>query len=270
MKSIKSKILVNMLPVVLIGSILIGAVSAVLNYKGTYAVLESTIVPAADIASEAINEDLEGYWATLTEAAALDVFHTSKPDDTALIKRSEGIASRNGFMYLGKLDAQGIGPSGENNSDQDYFKQCRERVAPVISNLVHNGDQMVFIMASPILTNGKFDGLVYGAVDAAFLTEIVSSLHIGKSGQAYILDEYGNVIGHPDPSYVADGVNMIEQAKSDKSVADIAAIHERMIKGESGFDTYKFGGDNKIFGYTPIEGEQGWRPASRNSWRRLK
>ena len=49
MKSIKSKILVNMLPVVLIGSILIGAVSAVLNYKGTYAVLESTIVPAADI-----------------------------------------------------------------------------------------------------------------------------------------------------------------------------------------------------------------------------
>ena len=70
---------------------------------------------------------------------------------------------------------------------------------------------------------GKFDGLVYGAVDASFLTEIVSGLHIGESGQAYILDEYGDVIGHPDPSYVVDGVNIIDQAKSDRSVADIAA-----------------------------------------------
>ena len=258
MKSIKSKILVNMLPVVLIGSILIGAVSAILNYRGTYAVLESTIGPAADIAGEAINEKLNGYWGTLTEAAALDVFHTSKPSDKALIERSEGIASRNGFMYLGKLDAQGIGPSGTNNSDQDYFKWCKERLSPVISNPIHDGAQVVFLMASPILTNGKFDGLVYGAVDASFLTEIVSGLHIGESGQAYILDEYGDVIGHPDPSYVVDGVNIIDQAKSDRSVADIAAIHERMIRGESGFDTYKFDGDSKIFGYAPIVGEQGW------------
>ena len=258
MKSIKSKILVNMLPVVLAGALLIGVVSVVLNYKGTYAVLESTVGPIAEVAGKTIEEDLEGYWATLTEAASLDVFHTSKPSDKALIERSEGIASRNGFMYLGKLDAQGIGPSGTNNSDQDYFKWCKERLSPVISNPIHDGAQVVFLMASPILTNGKFDGLVYGAVDASFLTEIVSGLHIGESGQAYILDEYGDVIGHPDPSYVVDGVNIIDQAKSDRSVADIAAIHERMIRGESGFDTYKFDGDSKIFGYAPILGEQGW------------
>ncbi|WP_303900560.1 methyl-accepting chemotaxis protein [Anaerotruncus colihominis] len=258
MKSIKSKILVNMLPVVLIGSILIGVVSAILNYRGTYAILESTIGPAADIAGEAINEKLNGYWATLTEAAALDVFHTSKPNDKALIEQSEQIASRNGFIHLGKIDAQGIAMSGSNLSDQDYFKWCKERVAPVISNPIRDGNQVVFLMASPILTNGKFDGLVYGAVDAAFLTDIVSNLHIGESGQAYILDEYGSVIGHPNPSYVVDGVNIIDQAKSDRSVADIAAIHERMIRGESGFDTYKFDGDSKIFGYAPIVGEQGW------------
>ena len=105
MKSIKSKILVNMLPVVLIGSILIGAVSAILNYRGTYAVLESTIGPAADIAGEAINEKLNGYWGTLTEAASLDVFHTSKPSDKALIERSEGCLLYTSPLVCGPMTA---------------------------------------------------------------------------------------------------------------------------------------------------------------------
>lgn len=60
MKSIKSKILVNMLPVVLAGALLIGVVSVVLNYKGTYAVLESTVGPIAEVAGKTIEEDLEG------------------------------------------------------------------------------------------------------------------------------------------------------------------------------------------------------------------
>lgn len=258
MKSIKSKILVSMMAVVLVGSVLIGTTTAISNYKGTNAVLRSTVGPMAGIASQTVVEKLDGYWATLTEAASLDVYHTSGPSDAALIGRSAGIASRNGFIEMGKLDAQGIGPDSRNESGQAYFKACKQRLAPVISDMIYENNRQSFIMASPILTDGKFVGLVYGKVDASFLTEIVQHLNIGESGQAYILDAYGNMIAHPDPTYVSNRVNIINQAKSDKSMAPIAAIQERMLKGETGFATYQYGGDGKIFGYAPIAGEQGW------------
>ncbi|MFR4990576.1 MAG: methyl-accepting chemotaxis protein, partial [Anaerotruncus colihominis] len=77
MKSIKSKILVSMLAVALVGSILIGGIAAVTEVQSTYEVLETTIVPIAQVASRTIEEKLDNYWSTLTEAAALDVYHTS-------------------------------------------------------------------------------------------------------------------------------------------------------------------------------------------------
>ncbi|WP_195463188.1 methyl-accepting chemotaxis protein [Anaerotruncus colihominis] len=258
MKSIKSKILVSMLAVALVGSILIGGIAAVTEVQSTYEVLETTIVPIAQVASRTIEEKLDNYWSTLTEAAALDVYHTSGPSDAALIERSAGIASRNGFIEIGKLDERGVGAGSRDESGQAYFEACKQTLAPAISDIIYEGDRQAFIMASPILTDGKFDGLVYGKVDAAFLTEVVRSMNIGESGYAYILDAHGNVIAYPDASYVSNGVNMIEQAKNDRSLTKLASLHERMLQGESGFDTYRYNGDGKLFGYVPISGEQGW------------
>ena len=74
-----------------------------------------------------------------------------------------------------------------------------------------------FCWRSPILKNGRFDGIVYGGVNAEFLNDIVKGLTVGEEGQAYILDAKGNVIGHPNSSYVMDGVNFIKQAETDPS-----------------------------------------------------
>ena len=63
---------------------------------------------------------------------------------------------------------------------------------------------------------------------------------------------------------------MIEAAKTDPSVADVAAVNQRMLQGETGFGTYNFYGDNKFVGFAPISGNQAWSIAIEASQREFK
>ena len=141
---------------------------------------------------------------------------------------------------------------------------------PYISDIMHDGQRMIFLLEVPIITNGRFDGVVYGGISADFLSDIVANLSIGSDGAAYVLDNRGNVIGHREASIVEEGANMIEAAKTDSSAADVAAVNQRMIQGESGFGAYNFYGDNKFVGFAPIGGHQEWSIAIETSQREFK
>ena len=258
MKSIKSKIRISMLAVVLISSVLIGIIGTISNARGVNILLEATLGSSVTTAARAVEWKLDNYWAPLKEAASTEQFINNASTNPELVEATQGIASRNGFLYVGKMDRNGTASTGENYGTTDYFLECKETQVPVITDLMHDGNRMIFLMEVPIFKNGQFDGVVYGAVDAEFLTDIVSELHLGEQGQAYILDAHGSVIGHPDPSYAVNGVNIIEQAKNDPSVSDIAAVHELMLNGETGLSSYTFDGDYKYFGYAPIDGSEGW------------
>ncbi len=270
MKSIKSKIRMIVLALLVVNSVLIGVITSLLNVKGIDRIMETTVAPVSRITAQAVKWRLDNYWAPLTEAASLGIFLDSQPTDPELIAFTEEIASRNGFLYVGKMDANGIAYGGVDYGDTDYFLKCKETLRPVISDLIYDGNQTIFLLEVPILKNGRFDGIVYGGVNAEFLSDIVKGLTVGEEGQAYILDAKGNVIGHPDPSYVMDGVNFIKQAETDPSLEQVAAVHRSMIAGETGISSYRFDGDNKCFGYTPVGGEQGWSVGVEISHREFK
>lgn len=270
MKSIKSKIRMIVLALLVVNSVLIGVITSLLNVKGIDRIMETTVAPVSRITAQAVKWRLDNYWAPLTEAASLGIFLDSQPTDPELIAFTEEIASRNGFLYVGKMNANGIAYGGVDYGDTDYFLKCRETLRPVISDLIYDGNQTIFLLEVPILKNGRFDGIVYGGVNAEFLNDIVKGLTVGEEGQAYILDAKGNVIGHPNSSYVMDGVNFIKQAETDPSLEQVAAVHRSMIAGETGVSSYRFDGDNKCFGYTPVGGEQGWSVGVEISHREFK
>lgn len=258
MKSIKSKILLRMLSVVLIGSITIGLVTALMNAKGIDSLLEKTVGPATSMAASAVKWKMDNYWAPLKEAAAMDVFREEEPTSEVLDAVTSDMAARNGFIYIGKMDVNGTASTGDNYGSMDYFTACRDSKEPYITDIMNDGAQMVFILEVPIITDGQFDGIAYGAVNADFLTDIMADLGMGEDGFAYVLDKHGSVIGHEDSTYVEEGSNMITAAEQDASLSDIADVHKHMINGETGFGAYNFFGDNKMVGYAPIGGEQDW------------
>lgn len=270
MKSIKSKIQISMLLVVLVSSVLIGVITALLNASGIDDVMTKTLGPATQMAADAVEWKMGNYWTALQEAASSDIFRESDPAAPELIPVREDIAQRNGFLYIGKMDAGGFSSTGYNYAGEDYFQQCKATMKPYISDIMNDGQQMIFLLEVPIITDGRFDGVVYGGISADFLSEIVSNLAMGSDGVAYVLDNKGNVIGHREVSIVEEGSNMIEAAKTNPDVADVAAVNQRMIQGESGFGAYNFYGDNKFVGFAPIGGNQEWSIAIEASQREFK
>ncbi|MDE6764361.1 MAG: HAMP domain-containing protein [Oscillospiraceae bacterium] len=258
MKSIKSKILLCMLTVVLIGSVTIGIITALLNATGIDKLMEKTVGPATSMAANAVKWKMDNYWAPLKEAAAMDVFREEEPTSEVLAKVTSDMAARNGFIYIGKMDVNGTASTGDNYGDMDYFTACRDSKEPYITDIMNDGNQMVFILEVPIITDGQFDGIAYGAVNADFLTDIMLSLKMGDNGFAYVLNSHGSIIGHENSIYVEEGSNMIAAAEQDASLSDIADVHKHMINGETGIGAYNFFGDNKMVGYAPIGGEQNW------------
>ena len=270
MKSIKSKIQVSMLSAVLVSAVLIGVITAFLNASGIDDVMTKTLGPATQMAADAVEWRMGNYWTALQEAASSDIFRESDPTAPELVPVREDIAQRNGFLYTGKIDASGFSSTGYNYGEEDYFQQCRATMAPYISDIMNDGEQLIVLLEVPIITDGRFDGVVYGGISADFLSDIVINLAMGSNGVAYVLDHRGNVIGHRDLSVVEEGSNMIETAKTNPDVADVAAVNQRMLEGETGFGTYNFYGDNKFVGFAPIGGNQQWSIAIETSQREFK
>ena len=270
MKSIKSKIQISMLLVVLVSSVLIGVITALLNASGIDDVMTKTLGPATQMAADAVEWKMGNYWTALQEAASSDIFRESDPAAPELIPIREDIAQRNGFLYVGKMNASGFSSTGYSYADEDYFQQCKSTMKPYISDIMNDGQQMIFLLEVPIITNDRLDGVVYGGISADFLSDIVVDLAMGSDGVAYVLDNKGNVIGHREVSIVEEGSNMIEAAKTNPDVADVAAVNQRMIQGESGFGAYNFYGDNKFVGFAPIGGNQEWSIAIEASQREFK
>lgn len=259
-----------MLLVVLVSSVLIGVITALLNASGIDDVMTKTLGPATQMAADAVEWKMGNYWTALQEAASSDIFRESDPAAPELIPIREDIAQRNGFLYIGKMDAGGFSSTGYNYAGEDYFQQCKSTMKPYISDIMNDGQQMIFLLEVPIITNDRLDGVVYGGISADFLSDIVVDLAMGSDGVAYVLDNKGNVIGHREVSIVEEGSNMIEAAKTNPDVADVAAVNQRMIQGESGFGAYNFYGDNKFVGFAPIGGNQEWSIAIEASQREFK
>lgn len=254
----------------LVGSVLIGVITALLNAAGIDDMMAKTLGPATQMAADAVEWRMDNYWTALQEAAASDIFRESAPDAPELVPVRDEIASRNGFIYTGKMDADGLSSTGYSYAEEEYFQQCKENMKPYISDIMNDGQRMIFLLEVPIIIDGRFEGVVYGGINADFLSDIVVNLSMGNDGVAYILDNKGNVIGHRERSVVESGSNMIEAAKTDASVADVAAVNQRMIQGETGFGAYTFYGDNKFVGFAPIDGNQEWSIAIETSQREFK
>ncbi|PTN37915.1 methyl-accepting chemotaxis protein [Desulfonatronum sp. SC1] len=143
--------------------------------------------------------------------------------------------------------------------DRAYFQQAMAGNT-VFSNVIISRvtNQPVLILATPIRgERGQVQAVLIARLDATLLSEITDDIGYGAAGYSYIIDEKGALIAHGNRQFVLDQRNFIEEAKTDSQFTQLAAMFQRMVKGESGFDAYPFMGTNRYFGFAPIPGT-GW------------
>ncbi|MEG2500332.1 MAG: methyl-accepting chemotaxis protein [Oscillospiraceae bacterium] len=267
MKSIKAKILVNMIVTVAVSLIMLGAVCIFINYNSTQKLLGQTMTETASVTAERISKDLEIVMNIAKETgsiARLSAETSTVADKQTIIDQK---VKTYGFARGNILDASGKSIfDGKDYSDRDYFKAAMKGDGyvsdPVLSKITGTYS---LIIAAPLWDKGipgtRVVGAVYFAPQPEFLIDIVSEIKVSPTGSCYIIDKNGFTIADPNIDAVNNRENIQEMAKTDSSLKVLSDIHDRMHAGETGFHKYIFGGVPKFSGFAPIPAAAGWSVA---------
>ena len=227
-KSIRTKFLVSILPVMLIGFFVFFGVS--------YKMASNMLVADADMIGKGVGKQaaLEVRRIFETNEVHLEVAARSDAirhgDDAAKMARMQEIKQDtdvfSNIFYLG-VDGIGFDADGSalDRSERDYFKKAVQTQKTVISEPVISAisGKVVTIIAVPVMENGVLTGIVAGAVGLDNFNDTLSKMATYRTGQLVVMDETGLVIIHPnEPAQVGklDFSKEVSSVKISTSLVD--------------------------------------------------
>ncbi len=156
MKTIRAKIMLHMTLTLVIALLIVGGIAMVLNYTSTISTLEQTMTETAQIASERVYHELNGYKNVISEVGCI-----SELSDPALpsVKKKEIVdaqAEHFGFVRGNLLNQNGVSLfTGQDFSDRDYFQASIQGAASVSEPLISKiTGEMSIIISAPLEAGG--------------------------------------------------------------------------------------------------------------------
>lgn len=250
--------------ILIISLVLVGGVSCYLNFSSTAASARQSAEEMATLAAQRVIHEMQTY-----EKIAYETGSVARLADAerAVEDKKEIIDQRvatHGLMRGNIINKNGKSIfDGNDYSEREYFKVAMTGVAytstPLVSKIT--GDLSI-IVAAPLweggIPNTSVVGVVYYAPTETFLNDIVASIKISENGSCFILDKNGTTIAHEDMERVKSSENVIALSQTEPDLADLAAIQQKMVAGESGYSNYHFNGEAKTVAYAPIPDTDGW------------
>lgn len=151
---------------------------------------------------------------------------------------------------------------GNDYSDRAYIQEALQGSVSISEPLISKvTGELSIIVAAPIWEDGNPDstvaGVIYFVPPETFLNEIVSTIHVSEHSGAYMINQNGDTIADTTLDTIMNQ-NIENEAQSDSSLKDLAALHSAMREGKNGFGSYEINGAAKFLAYAPVEGTNGW------------
>ncbi|HQI02551.1 MAG TPA: cache domain-containing protein, partial [Deltaproteobacteria bacterium] len=142
------------------------------------------------------------------------------------------------------------GLEGRNFSFRTYFRVGKELGVPFVSDIIMVGGEQnkdipgrfeTFVISFPLKgKDGKFNGVIGCAIDLANITaHYVAPIRPSETGYAWLLDETGMILYHPNPKWV--GMNLydivLKLQRQGDSISGVQTIRHAMeIKNDGMFE----------------------------------
>ncbi|QGG48927.1 methyl-accepting chemotaxis protein [Heliorestis convoluta] len=263
-QGIKGKFILSFLVVIIAVTTAIGTTSYFYAKKAILTEIEDAMDAFAREGSKLVNSQLSRQLIFLEALAERRIV----TDDTSWeekVRILQNEAQRMGYQDFYLADPSGmarqftIEEAWPDVRDRPYFHQAlagKPAVSDVIISRVTG--QPVIVFAVPVFRDDQVAGVFFGTRDGTGLSTLAGGITIGRGGYAYIINEKGTFIAHPNEALVLETFNPIEEAQTQPELRELAAIMENhMIQGESGVAYYFFDGAERVVAYGPIEGT-GW------------
>lgn len=227
-KSIRTKFLVSILPVMLIGFFVFFGVS--------YKMASNMLVEDADTIGKGVGKQaaLEVQRLFDTNEAYLKIAAKSDAmvhgDREAKIRALQDVKQNTEvFSNLAYTDVNGIGFDSDGNdldrSSRAYLPQVVQSGKTIVSEPVISDvtGKVVSVIAVPVIENGVVTGVVGGSIGLSRFDETLSKMATYRTGQLVVMDETGLVIIHPnEPAQVGklDFSKEVSSVKISTSLVD--------------------------------------------------
>jgi len=159
-------------------------------------------------------------------------------EDILLINRGGNAMSLNGEAQV---------------SQRDYFtKSLQGQDALSEAYVSPRTDKRVIVFSSPIERDGAIVGVLALEILLTEFSDVVAKTEVA-GGYAFVLDEDGTVIAHPDNERI-----LKTNFATDSDISEtLKKMSQDMIAGETGYATYEFQGEEKSAAYATVS-NTGW------------
>lgn len=266
MKSIRRKITVCLMATVLIALIAVGSSSITLNYRSTIATLNQMMSETAVLAAERIEQELTAYKNVAIDTGCIPQLSDSSVPTTEKQAIIDERVKMHGFQRGNVIGTDGYSIfDGKDYSDREYIKQAMQGNVyvsePLISKIT---GELSIMVAAPLYAGGSRDsqivGVVYFVPPETFLNDIVSSIKIGESSRAYMINKSGITIADVTLDTITTQ-NIEQESQNNASLKDQANLHKAMRQGQNGFGSFHGSDGIRFSAYAPVNDTDGWSVA---------
>ena len=212
----------------IVGVILIISLS-VMIYFSTQVITEETNSLSENrnlISTEYVKSEIEGFLkpneGIIETFANNNLFEKENMDlDTLHNELSEIQQENDQFrnVYFGSVNGEMILaptqnlPDDYDPRDRSWYSNAIEKNGVIWTDIYEDASTGVLMIsvAAPIKTNENLKGVIAGDITLDYLSEVVADFSIGENGFAYITNNQGELLAHPDSDVLAEKPNMFER-----------------------------------------------------------
>lgn len=177
-------------------------------------------------------------------------------DDKVDFLHEESIRMHYDSFWMSDLNGTAVQISKDKETmeikDQKYFKNALDGKSSYTDAFIDG--RPVMVVSAPIYEKYKITGVALAICNDLMSQGVSSDYKYGDTGYSYILNKKGEIISHPNNTYVAERLDLLEDSKSKPEQSQLADLLEsRILKGETGTGKYMFTGTERMVSFKPVE-----------------
>ena len=213
-------------------------------YQSQSAVMEKVTTHLLDKTNDTaaiLDGEIEQWFEYLDGIASQQILHNTSVSYAEKARVLEELSKENAeVIAFVIIDPKGIYhlPDGQqfDVSGQKWFKESHGGLERYFSEPFRDIEtgQLIAQAVVPIMgKNNTFMGVLAAVFDGYTLSNMIDTITVGKTGGCFIISESGVNIANKNRELVENQFNAIEAAKTDKSLVNVAAVIEDILKSNT-------------------------------------
>ena len=222
--------------------------------------IETHLIDKANDTAEIINGRITAFLQFIEGIARMPLLRdadVSVKEKADFLTREVAFNTRLKEMNFSDINGKCTLPDGSlvTVDDREWFRAAlsgkKYFSAPYISRAT---GELIAVLSVPIYDeNRAVAGVLSADISGLLLSGDIADIVIGQTGNCYILDDKGVIIADKDSSLVENQANIIEQAKTNASLASTAAFLQQVLTTTtSSVDYYTYEGESYIASFAKI------------------